>query len=177
DDNGIFEYESKSNTEGFVSLCIGNTRLAIIDTSSAGHQPMVDAETGIGISYNGETYNFRQLRQEIGEQFGPWRSTTDTEVVLRAYRKWGLESLRHLRGMFALAIWDPITRELILARDRFGIKPLYYVASVDGDEKRLVFASEIRAMIASGLIQRRLSPDGVASYLSYGSTQAPLTIL
>lgn len=177
DDNGIFEYQAKGSASGFVSLCIGNTRLAIIDTSSAGHQPMVDAETGICISYNGETYNFRQLRHEIGEQFGPWRSTTDTEVVLRAYKKWGLESLRRLRGMFALAIWNPITRELILARDPFGIKPLYYFVSTDGKDKRLVFASEIRALIGSGLVESRLSPEGVASYLSNGSTQAPLTIL
>jgi len=177
DDNGIFEYESTASSAGFVSLCIGNTRLAIIDTSSAGHQPMVDAETGICISYNGETYNFQQLRHEIGEQFGTWRSTTDTEVVLRAYKKWGLESLRRLRGMFALAIWNPITRELILARDPFGIKPLYYFVSTDGEDKRLVFASEIRALIASGLIAKRLCPEGVASYLSNGSIQAPLTIL
>ena len=177
DDHGIFEYESKATSEGFVCLCIGNTRLAIIDTSSAGHQPMVDAETGICISYNGETYNFRQLRQEIGEQFGPWHSNTDTEVVLRAYKKWGFDSLRRLRGMFALAIWNPITRELILARDPFGIKPLYYFVSTGGEDKRFVFASEIRALIASGLVEKRLCPEGVASYLSNGSTQAPLTIL
>lgn len=177
DDNGICEYESKSVSAGFLSVCIGNTRLAIIDTSSAGHQPILDAETGICISYNGETYNFRQLRHEIGEEFGPWHSTTDTEVVLRAYKKWGLESLRRLRGMFALAIWNPITRELILARDPFGIKPLYYSVSTGEEDKRLVFASEIRALIASGLIEKRLCPQGVTSYLSNGSIQAPLTIL
>ena len=168
DDNGIFEYESKS-----VSVCIGNTRLAILDTSSAGHQPMVDPETGICLSYNGETYNFQQLRQEIGNEFGPWCSTTDTEVVLRAYRKWGLAGLRRLRGMFALAIWNPNSRQLILARDQFGIKPLYYCHS----QEALIFASEIRAMSASGLVEKRLSSEGVASYLSCGSTQAPLTIL
>ncbi|HEX7294303.1 MAG TPA: asparagine synthase (glutamine-hydrolyzing), partial [Pyrinomonadaceae bacterium] len=169
DDSGIFESDSNSS----VSVCIGNTRLAIIDTSSAGHQPMVDSETGICLSYNGETYNFQQLRQEIGTEFGPWSSTTDTEVVLRTYRKWGIAGLRRLRGMFALAIWNPNSCELILARDPFGIKPLYYCQS----QHTLIFASEIRAMIASGLVGRVLSGEGVASYLSYGSTQAPVTIV
>ncbi|HEX6732472.1 MAG TPA: hypothetical protein VF074_20810, partial [Pyrinomonadaceae bacterium] len=123
DDQGLFEHHSDSET---VQVCLGNTRLSIIDTSNAGHQPMLDPETGNCISYNGETYNFRELRNEIGDEFGPWRSSTDTEVVLRAYRKWGIEAFGKLRGMFALAIWDQRKRELVLARDPFGIKPLYY---------------------------------------------------
>jgi asparagine synthase (glutamine-hydrolysing) len=177
DDAGIYEYRSKTNSTGFVSVCIGNTRLAIIDTSVAGHQPMIDEETGICLTYNGETYNFQELRREIGNQFGPWCSMTDTEVVLRAYRKWGLDGFKRLRGMFALAVWDPIKAELILARDTFGIKPLYYFLSAEADSTQLVFASEIRALLASGLVPRRLNPHGVASYLSYGSAQAPLTVV
>ena len=103
---------------------LGNTRLAIIDTSAAGHQPMNDPETGNWITYNGETYNFKDLRREIGDE--PWFSNTDTEVVLRAYRKWGVDAFRKMRGMFALAIWDERNSELVLARDPLGIKPLYY---------------------------------------------------
>src|SRR5215510_14040033 len=127
DDQGYAELSLKSAaTFG----CLGNTRLAILDTSIAGHQPMADPESGNWLSYNGETYNFQELRREIGDQFGPWRSETDTEVVLRAYSKWGVAAFTKLRGMFALAIWDASKQELILARDRFGIKPLYYATNV-----------------------------------------------
>jgi asparagine synthase (glutamine-hydrolysing) len=167
-------------------VSLGNTRLAIIDTTSAGHQPMHEPETGNWITYNGETYNFRELRREIGDEFGPWRSNTDTEVVLRAYRKWGIGAFEKLRGMFALAIWDAGKQELILARDRFGIKPLYYYTGDSDSELRnakaetqnlFLFASEIRALLASGLVPRKLSSNGVASYLTYGSVQAPFTII
>src|SRR4030095_3082366 len=177
DDRGIFEYQSKTRSTGFISVCLGNTRLAILDTSRAGHQPMVDENTGICLTYNGETYNFNELKSEIGDQFGPWSSKTDTEVVLRAYRKWGIAAFQRLRGMFALAIWDPVHHELILARDPFGIKPLYYFESRERDSARLIFASEVRAILASGLVARRLSADGVGSYLSCGSIQSPLTIV
>jgi asparagine synthase (glutamine-hydrolysing) len=194
DDSGISKFEIQ-NSKFKGHLCLGNTRLAIIDTSTAGHQPMLDPQTGNWITYNGETYNYRDLREEIGGEFGPWRSNTDTEVVLRAYRKWGADAFKKLRGMFALAIWDAQRQELVLARDPFGIKPLYYchgVAAVgpqDSDANKFrnpaisqsrnsfLFASEIRALLASGLISRKLSDDGVASYLEYGSVQAPLTII
>src|SRR5687767_15221805 len=178
DDRGVFEYRSKTEVAGF-EVCLGNTRLAIIDTSTAGHQPMTDEETGISITYNGETYNFRELRSEIGDYFGPWQSTTDTEVVLRAYKKWGVDAFKRLRGMFAVAIWDQTKHELILARDQFGIKPLYYSISNNhkGQPHRLAFSSEVRALLASALVPRRLSREAVASYLSYGSIQAPLTMV
>jgi asparagine synthase (glutamine-hydrolysing) len=158
-----------------LSVVLGNTRLAIIDLSAAGHQPMCDPDTGNWITYNGETYNFRELRNEIGDEFGPWRSNTDTEVVLRAYRKWGVEAFARLRGMFALAIWDSGKEELLLARDRFGIKPLYYFT--DKKQVSLLFASEIRALLASELVPRRLCTRAVRSYLEFGSIQAPLTII
>ena len=174
DDRGIFEQVLTGRS---TSVCLGNTRLAIIDTSRAGHQPMLDPNTGICITYNGEAYNFRELRALIGDQFGEWLSNTDTEVVLRAYKKWGIDGLRRLRGMFAVAIWNPAECELILARDPFGIKPLYYTIAQNGKSDQLVFASEIRAMLASGLVRPRLSVDGLASYLRYGSVEAPLTIL
>jgi asparagine synthase (glutamine-hydrolysing) len=151
-------------------VVLGNTRLAIIDTSAAGHQPMHDPETGNWITYNGETYNFKELRRELG---GEWASNTDTEVVLRAYRRWGADAFRRLRGMFALAIWDNQRKRLILARDPLGIKPLYYYAAKD----QLIFASELRALLASGLVPRRLSAAGLDSYLANGSVAAPLTII
>src|SRR5215510_8801089 len=151
-------------------VILGNTRLAIIDTSAAGHQPMNDPETGNWITYNGETYNFKELRCELG---GEWASNTDTEVVLRAYRKWGVDAFPRMRGMFAIALWDNEKRRLILARDPLGIKPLYYYATSD----QLVFASELRALLASGLVPRRLSAGGVDSYLANGSVAAPQTIV
>lgn len=155
-------------TNGDVTL--GNTRLAIIDTSSAGHQPMLDPETGNCITYNGETYNFKSLSESIGVKL---RSGSDTEVVLHAYRAFGTDVFSRLRGMFALAIWDNQNRELILARDRFGIKPLYYYAS----NNFFLFASELRALIATGLVPRKLSRAGLDSYLANGSVAAPLTII
>src|ERR1041385_6974351 len=157
-----------------VALCgkvvLGNTRLAIIDTSAAGHQPMNDPVSGNWITYNGETYNFKELRPELG---GEWASNTDTEVVLRAYGKWGVDAFRRLRGMFALALWDDSRKRLLLARDPLGIKPLYYYVAKDV----FVFASELRALLASGLVPRRLSSAGVESYLGSGSVAAPLTIV
>lgn len=161
DDHGVW-------TNGEVTL--GNTRLAIIDTSSAGHQPMFDPETGNCITYNGETYNFKELANSIGAN--P-RSGSDTEVVLNAYRVLGADLFQKLRGMFALAIWDNEKHELVLARDRFGVKPLYYYAP----NHLLLFASELRALVATGLVPRKLSPAGLDSYLANGSVSAPLTIL
>lgn len=151
-------------------VVLGNTRLAIIDTTAAGHQPMNDPVTGNWITYNGETYNFKDLREELS---GPWSSNTDTEVVLRAYREFGVDAFRRMRGMFALALWDHQRQTLVLARDPLGIKPLYYHVAED----QFVFASELRPLLASGLIPRKLSAAGVNSYLANGSVEAPLTIV
>ena len=161
DDEGVFQGGR---------AVLGNTRLAIIDTSASGHQPMHDPHTGNWITYNGETYNFKDLRKEIG---GEWQSQTDTEVVLRAYGKWGVNAFSKMRGMFALAIWEAKKETLVLARDPLGIKPIYYYRA----NNQLVFASELRALLASGLVPRRLSTAGVDSYLANGSVEAPLTII
>ncbi len=154
-------------------VVLGNTRLAVIDTSPAGHQPMNDPQTGNWITYNGETYNFKQLRAELEDGSHPWHSNSDTEVVLRAYGRCGVDAFRRMRGMFALALWDNRERTLLLARDPLGIKPLYYYRS----EHVVVFASEVRALLASGLVPRTLSTEGVDSYLANGSIEAPLTIV
>lgn len=165
DDSGVWSVDT---SDGRVTL--GNTRLAIIDTSSAGHQPMLDPQTGNCITYNGETYNFKSLSESIG--LNP-RSRSDTEVVLHAYRTFGTDLFPRLRGMFAFAIWDNQKRELILARDRFGIKPLYYYVS----KNLFLFASDLRALIATGLVPRKLSRAGLDSYLANGAVAAPLTIV
>ncbi|HEY0761299.1 MAG TPA: asparagine synthase (glutamine-hydrolyzing) [Pyrinomonadaceae bacterium] len=165
DDHGVARVDFDGG-----EVVLGNTRLAIIDVSAAGHQPMNDPSTGNWITYNGETYNFAELRKEIS---APWQSNTDTEVVLHAYRQFGVDAFRKLRGMFALALWDNQNQTLVLARDPLGIKPLYYYVS----ENTFVFASELRALLASGLVARRLCAEGVDSYLAAGSVEAPLTII
>src|SRR5829696_5252390 len=165
DDDGIAHLEFPAG-----EVFLGSTRLAVIDTSAAGHQPMNDPVTGNWITYNGETYNFLELKQQLDKG---WSSNTDTEVVLHAYKKWGADAFRKLRGMFALAIWDEAKQELLLARDRLGIKPLYYYLT----KSQLLFASELRAILATGLAPRQLSTSGVDSYLSNGSVEAPLTII
>jgi asparagine synthase (glutamine-hydrolysing) len=152
-------------------VIFGNTRLAVIDTSTDGHQPMNDPQTGNWMTYNGETYNFKDLHDELDEE--SWVSNTDTEVVLRAYRRWDIDAFPRLRGMFALAIWDEQKQTLVLARDPLGIKPLYYYA----DRHQFIFASELRALLASGLVPRKLSAAGVNSYFANGSIEAPLTII
>jgi asparagine synthase (glutamine-hydrolysing) len=158
--------------EGSV-LALGHARLAILDLSSAGDQPMRDEHTGNWISCNGEVYNYRELRPFLDPRPDAWRSRTDTEVILRAYGRWGKECLRELRGMFALAIWDAREHELFLARDRLGIKPLYYYAG-DGF---FLFASEVRALLASGLVPRRLDLEALSLYLAYQSVPAPRTLI
>jgi len=151
---------------------LANTRLAILDLSPAGHQPMQDSETGNWIVFNGEIYNHLDVRSEIGERAGRWVSTSDTETILRAYRLWGRECVCKLRGMFAFAIWDTADNRLWCARDRLGIKPFYYYAQ----SKRLLFASEVRALLATGWIPREIDRLGLAGYVRFGATPEPYTL-
>ena len=169
DDSGLNFIRIGENVLG-----LAHTRLAVLDLSAAGHQPMEDLTTGNWITYNGEIFNYWQLREELEDrQEIGWKSRSDTEVILRAYAKWGTGCLQHFRGMYAFALWDKQAQRLFLARDPFGIKPLYYYQKDDC----FLFASEIRALLASGLVARKLSPDGLASYLQFGSVQDPLTII
>ena len=126
---------------------LGHRRLAIIDLSLAGHQPMQTRNGRFIITYNGEVYNFKELRMQLEVLGYQFHSNTDTEVVLYAYAEWGHKSLNKLNGMFAFAIWDTKNKRLFLARDRDGIKPLYYHLS----DKGIIFSSETKAIIASGL--------------------------
>jgi asparagine synthase (glutamine-hydrolysing) len=148
DDRGTAEIRARAGGCWNLGAC----RLAILDLSPAGHQPMRDAETGNWLAYNGEIYNFRELRAELESRGCVFRSRCDTEVLLLGYRIWGEEVLSRLRGMFAFAVWDEHDQSLLLARDRHGIKPLYYAQAAG----RFLFASELRALLASGLIAREL---------------------
>jgi len=154
-------------------VALGNARLAIIDLSPLGHQPMADEQQAIWLTYNGEIYNFRELREELRGRGFTFRTRTDTEVIIQAYRAYGPKFLTHLRGMFALALWDGPNRRLLLARDRLGIKPLYYSQQPAG----LVFASEIKALLASGLVDARPEPAALAAFLRMGSVPGPMTAI
>ncbi len=160
-------------------VVFGHRRLAIIDLSEAGAQPMVDAESGCVITFNGEIYNFREVRRELEALGAQFRSSSDTEVILRAYSRWGLGVVPRLRGIFAMAIWDPRSRCVHLVRDHLGIKPLYWTRVRHGTlgGEVVLFASEVRALLASGVVARRLDPAGVASYLSQGFVVGPATII
>src|SRR5919197_2136153 len=152
-------------------VVLGHTRLAILDLSSAGRQPMHSAGRRHAITYNGEIYNFRAVAARFPNAV--WRTRTDTEVLLQAYAAWGRACVEELRGMFAFAIWDADRQELFLARDRLGIKPLYYYAG----EGLFAFASEVRTLLASGLVPRRVDPVGLRDYLTYQSLPAPRTMI
>jgi asparagine synthase (glutamine-hydrolysing) len=161
------------------NVVLAHRRLAILDVSEAGAQPMVDDESGCTISFNGEIYNFKDLRRELESLGEIFHSTSDTEVVLKAYKHWGLAAIPRLRGIFAMAIWDPRSRSVHLVRDHLGVKPLYWTVVRDtvlGSEA-LLFASELRALLASGCVERRLDPAGVASYLAQGFVVGPVTIV
>jgi len=152
--------------EGFYTdsfLGLGHRRLAIIDLSSAGHQPMMTPDGQRVISYNGEVYNFQELRLELeatGERF---RSRTDTEVVLAAFARWGLGALDRFNGMFAFALWDKTAQELILARDRYGVKPLYYALF----GTTLLFASEVKALIPHPAYRAGLDREALLEYFTF----------
>jgi asparagine synthase (glutamine-hydrolysing) len=163
-------------------VVLGHTRLAIIDVSDAGAQPMHlsasdrnPQKTGgrLSVTYNGETYNFLSLRTDLEQRGHRFESHSDTEVLLQGYDAWGLDVLAKLRGMFAFGLWDGAKRRLLLARDRFGIKPLYYYRGGG----HLLFASEVRALLASGLVPRQLDPVALWQYLGYQSVPAPRTLV
>ncbi len=156
------------------NVVLGSVRLAIIDLSPAGHMPMVDETTGNVIVFNGEIYNFPELRHQMEASGELFRSATDTEVVLKAYKRWGLDCLKRFRGMFAFAIWDNARQEVFLARDRLGKKPLYYTRLPNGN---FLFASEVKALLASECVDRKLSPDALRVFLWNGFTVAPYTMI
>ena len=156
-----------------VEIGLGNRRLAIVDLSPLGHQPMHDAETGNWIVYNGEIYNFRDIRDELQKAGTNFVSHTDTEVLLKAYAQWGKACLTKFRGMFAFALWDAQRHCLFIARDPMGIKPLYYAQA----GSYFVFASEVRTLLGTGLLEPCIDPAGLINYLTFGSVYDPLTLV
>jgi asparagine synthase (glutamine-hydrolysing) len=156
-----------------IEIGLGNRRLAILDLSPLAHQPMQDAESGSWIVYNGEIYNFREIRDELQNSGTNFVSHSDTEVVLKAYARWGEACLAKFRGMFAFAIWDARRHHLFLARDPMGIKPLYYTQA----GSCFVFASEVRTLLGTGLVHSRIDPAGLLNYLTFGSAYDPLTLV
>jgi asparagine synthase (glutamine-hydrolysing) len=156
-----------------VEIGLGNRRLAILDLSPLGHQPMQDPDTGNWIAFNGEIYNFREVRESLERDGAQFRSHSDTEVLLKAYARWGEGCLEKLRGMFAFAIWDAKRRRLFVARDPMGIKPLYYSTS----GSHFLFSSEVRTLLGTGLVPRRLNHAGLVSYLTFGSVYDPMTMV
>jgi len=150
---------------------MGHRRLAIIDLSPAGRQPMTSADGDLTITFNGEIYNFLELRRELEQRGHQFSSRTDTEVMLAAYREWGIGCLSRFRGMFAFALWDATERKLFVARDRVGKKPLHYYSDRDG----LVFASEPKAFFADASFQPEPDLEALSAYLTYQYVPSPLS--
>ena len=150
---------------------LGHCRLAIIDPEG-GHQPMRDAANGLTLTFNGEIYNFRELRDELAALGYRFTRDSDTEVLLRAYQHWGCEVVHHLRGMFAFALWDDRNQRLVLARDRFGEKPLFLYE----DARGLYFASEIKALLRIPGLRPDVDLQGVWDYLAYRYVPGPKTL-
>jgi asparagine synthase (glutamine-hydrolysing) len=154
-------------------VAFGHRRLSILDTSSAGRQPMRSRSGRLHIVYNGEIYNFREIRSELQALGHRFETQTDTEALLAAWESWGSDALSRLKGMWAFAIWDSAERELVLVRDRLGIKPLYYARAGEA----ILFASEIRSLLASGSISDRVDRQAIWDYLRQGSIVEPRTLL
>lgn len=154
---------------------LGHRRLSIIDLSSSADQPFRSPDGRYVIAFNGEIYNYRALRAELERAAVPYpfRTNSDTEVLLAAYLHWGPACLARLEGMFAFAVLDEHTQELFIARDRLGIKPLYYHRG----DKHFAFASEVRSLLASGLVPRRVDPDALVDHLRYQTVHAPATLV
>ena len=165
-DDAGFYMDEKNN------IALGHRRLSIIDLSDSGHQPMHNNNKNIWITYNGEVYNFTEIKKELENLGYKFKGNSDTEVILKSYEKWGLNAVHKFRGMFALAIWDSVKKTLFLLRDRAGVKPLYYYY----DRKLLLFASELKALHKHPLFKKELDEKALNLFLQLGYIPAPHTI-
>ena len=168
DDRG----EEKILCKKGLNMYLGHQRLSIIDPGPGGHQPMSNDDSSIWISTNSEIYNYKELKNELNAKFR-FRTKTDTEVLLKSYEAWGIDCIEKLRGMFAFAIYDTKNKKLILARDRLGIKPLYYYSK----ENLLLFSSELRSTLASKIPNPELNSTGIFQYLAFGRIGSTETIV
>ncbi len=177
DDEGVWTSPAINNEGQHVAF--GHRRLSIIDTSAAGHQPMLSADGRLVVILNGEIYNYRELRAQLTARGHNFRTHTDTEVLLAAWAEWGADCLPRLNGMFAFALWDDQERALFLVRDRVGIKPLYY-ATAGGQEAgapgAFVFASEVKSILASGLVKAELDREALHQFLTFLWVPDPNTL-
>lgn len=167
DDEGVY-----INNRDKPSLGLGHRRLSIIDLSQAGHQPMSNEDGSVWLIFNGEAYNYKELRIELESKGHIFKTSTDTEALIHLYEEYGQDCVKFLRGMFAFAIWDARNKALLLARDRVGKKPLLYYHQGN----KFCFASEFCALLASGLIDNEIDLKAIDYYLTFGYIPAPLTI-
>ena len=177
DDEGM--WTSNEVTPDRHQVCFGHRRLSIIDTSAAGHQPMVSADGRFIVILNGEIYNYRELREELTAEGHRFQTQTDTEVLLSAWAEWNEECLTRLNGMFAFALWDNKERALFLVRDRVGIKPLYYSCQEprqEGGPPSFAFASEIKSLLATGFIKAELDTESLHQFLTFLWAPDPNTL-
>jgi asparagine synthase (glutamine-hydrolysing) len=167
------KHRGPDNTGTFVDdrVALGQNRLSIIDLSEEANQPFISDDQTKILVFNGEIYNFRQLRQKLANR--QFKTESDTETLMVAFEEWGVECLNKLNGMFAFALWEQDKQQLLVARDRLGIKPLYYYQR----QSQLIFSSELRSLLASGLVPRKLNRDGLADYLRYQTVHAPNSIV
>ena len=161
DDEGVFVSQAFGRDK--LKACLGHRRLSIIDTSPAGHQPMFTKDGRYAIVLNGEIYNYREIRSELEAKGDVFTTGSDTEVLVKAFRRWNTGCLDRLNGMFAFAVWDDAEKTLTLARDRAGIKPLYYAKAGDN----FVFGSEIKAILATGLVRAELDHGAFDQFLTF----------
>lgn len=172
DDKGVF-------VDGENGIAFGHRRLSILDLSKAGHQPLkyqksnIKNQKGLVITFNGEIYNFLELKKELEKKGYKFKTKTDTEIILALYAEYGEKSFAMLRGMFAFGLWDGKNKKLFLVKDRYGIKPLYYY----GDGEKLIFASTVKTIAESGLIPVEKNPQAFIGFLLFGSVPLPLTTL
>lgn len=162
------------DADGFFAdgpVALGHRRLAIIDLSAAANQPFSDNDGRYIMIFNGEIYNYAEVKPLLtGYNF---KTTSDTEVIIAAYSKWGPDCLQYFRGMFTIAIWDKQEKEIFIARDRMGVKPLYYFM----DNDRMIFASETRAVLSTGLVKRKINREALLDYFSYQSVTYPFSMI
>jgi asparagine synthase (glutamine-hydrolysing) len=175
DDEGLWTSQPDSSGE---KVCLGHRRLSIIDTSAAGHQPMFSADGRYAITFNGEIYNYLDLREQLRAKGHSFRTETDTEVLLAAFAEWGINCLPRLNGMFAFGVWDKQEQTLTIARDHVGIKPLYYahLPGNSGATNSIIFASEIKAILATRLVPKALNIEALHQFLTFLWAPDPNTL-
>lgn len=165
--------DEKKIPDGECSVAIGNRRLSILDLSAAGNQPIGNEKDGSWIVYNGEVYNYKEIRDDLKSNGYEFKSETDTEVILQAYREYGEDCVERLRGMFAFVVYDT-TKDIVFgARDRFGIKPFYYHLT----DSHFAFASEVTSLLGAGVADKTLDPVGVDGFFTFGYVPGPNTVV